>query len=449
MLDLFPEIFNLECHVVSSISKLPEVCKLAGVFMINNSQLTLPVFRCDKVTIMKTLVALLASALTVTAFAEPALPSKEVSFLNEVSTAQQRGLTWLLTQQEVDGSWRHHPAITALAVTALYRAGRPLTAAEQTAGGKALQFVISNVRTNGAIYAGDDKDKYPNYSTAICAMALLASGQPEYTDIIRNGRKFLLNSQSDERTGTATNDASYGGIGYGKRERPDMSNMQWALEALRLTEALDKPAAEDGSFKPRPTSKLHWEKAVQFLQRCQNLPEKNNEAWVKVGLSEDRGGFIYMPGDPAKGLPALSFANEGQPVDEKTPLRSYASMTYAGLKSYLYAELKKDDPRVVAALKWLQKNYSLEENPGLGKQGLFYYYHTATKALTAYGSDTFTDAAGKTHDWRYELMNKLVSLQKSDGFWINDNNRWWENDPVLVTSYSLLALEILQARHYP
>ncbi len=69
--------------------------------------------------------------------------------------------------------------------------------------------------------------------------------------------------------------------------------------------------------------------------------------------------------------------------------------------------------------------------------------------MTVFGGDTFTDAAGKIHDWRYELLNKLVSLQKADGFWINDNNRWWENDPVLVTSYSLLALEILQARHYP
>ena len=398
---------------------------------------------------MKIIAVLLVAGFAMTVFAGPALPSREVSFRNEVNTAPERGLAWLVKQQEADGSWRHHPAITALAVTALYRAGRPLTAEEQTVAGKALQFVLSNVRTNGAIFAGDDKDKYPNYSTAICAMALLASGKPEYTDIIRGGRRFLLNSQFDEQTGYATNDASYGGIGYGKRERPDMSNMQWSLEALRLTEALDKPAAEDGSFKPRPASKLHWDKAVQFLQRCQNLPEKNDQMWVKSALPEDHGGFIYMPGDPAKGLPALSFANDGQPVDEKTPLRSYASMTYAGLKSYLYAELQKDDPRVMAALHWLQKNYSMEENPGLGKQGLFYYYHTAAKALTVFGSDTITDATGKSHDWRYELMNKLVSLQKSDGFWINDNNRWWENDPVLVTSYSLLALEILQARQYP
>jgi squalene-hopene/tetraprenyl-beta-curcumene cyclase len=124
-------------------------------------------------------------------------------------------------------------------------------------------------------------------------------------------------------------------------------------------------------------------------------------------------------------------------------------MTYAGLKSFLYAELKKDDPRVRAAVDWLRRNYTLEENPGLGQQGLYYYYHTVAKALTAYGEDTFTDAAGKSHDWRYELLNKLVAQQDVAGFWKNPVGRWMENDPVLVTSYSLLAIQILQARQYP
>jgi squalene-hopene/tetraprenyl-beta-curcumene cyclase len=124
-------------------------------------------------------------------------------------------------------------------------------------------------------------------------------------------------------------------------------------------------------------------------------------------------------------------------------------MSYAGLKSYIYANLKKDDPRVVAAVNWLKRNYTLNENPSLGGQGLFNYYHTFAKALTAYGDDTFTDAEGKVHDWRHEFMGKLVSLQKQEGFWVNENGRWWENDPVLVTSYSLLALEIVQQRRYP
>jgi squalene-hopene/tetraprenyl-beta-curcumene cyclase len=182
---------------------------------------------------------------------------------------------------------------------------------------------------------------------------------------------------------------------------------------------------------------LHWEKAVKFVQRCQNLPASNDQPWAKNATDRDKGGFVYMPG--------FSFAEDEPQKNESDPIRSYASMSYAGLKSYIYADLKKDDPRVVAAVKWLQRNYTLEENPGVGQQGLYYYFHTVAKALTAYGEDIFVDAAGKRHDWRAELMTKLLSLQRlPDGCWFNDNNRWMEGDPILVTSYSLLALETLK-----
>ena len=43
-------------------------------------------------------------------------------------------------------------------------------------------------------------------------------------------------------------------------------------------------------------------------------------------------------------------------------------MTYAGLKSMIYAGVKHDDPRVKAAYEWIQKHYTLDENPGMGAQ---------------------------------------------------------------------------------
>jgi squalene-hopene/tetraprenyl-beta-curcumene cyclase len=52
-------------------------------------------------------------------------------------------------------------------------------------------------------------------------------------------------------------------------------------------------------------------------------------------------------------------------------------------------------------------------------------------------------ADGKKVDWRHELRAKILSLQKPDGSWANDTPRWMETDPVLVTSYCLLALESL------
>jgi len=365
------------------------------------------------------------------------LPSKERSILNEVERTQKRGLDWLLKQQKPDGSWDNHPAISALAATAFLRSGQKLNDDQQQAVDRAMKFILSNVKTNGAIYRGDETDKYPNYSTAISIMALSATRNPQYLETIRHARDFLLNSQFDESGDIVVTNASYGGIGYGERQRPDLSNTAWTLEALRVAENYMKQLDQ-----PAPTGwDLHWQKAIVFLQRCQNLPSHNDQPWAKNTTDQDLGGFIYMPG--------VSLANHGQPTDEKTPLRSYGSMGYAGLKSYIYADLKKDDPRVVAAVNWLKHNYTLDENPNMGSAGLYYYLQTFAKALTAYGDDTLTDASGKAHDWRYDLMNKLVSLQQNAGFWVNDNGRWWENNPVLVTSYSLLALDIAQAHHYP
>jgi squalene-hopene/tetraprenyl-beta-curcumene cyclase len=134
-------------------------------------------------------------------------------------------------------------------------------------------------------------------------------------------------------------------------------------------------------------------------------------------------------------------AGERQNENGSTALRSYGSMSYAGLLSFIYAEMDSQDPRVLAVKEWLTKHYTIKENPGMGPQGLFYYYHTMAKALTLSGITTIKDENGDPKDWRKELCFHLLNLQSKDGSWVNDNGRWWEKDPVLVTSYALLTLE--------
>ena len=119
---------------------------------------------------------------------------------------------------------------------------------------------------------------------------------------------------------------------------------------------------------------------------------------------------------------------------------SYGSMTYAGLKSMVYAGLKKDDPRVAAATQWIRKNYTLKENPGMGQQGLFYYFQTMARTLQVLEVKNFEDAAGKSHDWRAELTARLKELQQPNGSWTNPADRWYEGDPNLVTAYCLIAI---------
>ena len=122
-------------------------------------------------------------------------------------------------------------------------------------------------------------------------------------------------------------------------------------------------------------------------------------------------------------------------------------MTYAGLKSFIYAGVSKDDPRVKAAKQWIASNWTVSENPGMSanpaansQSGLYYYLHTLGRALNAYDEPTITDAKGLSHDWRMELADELATLQKPDGSWVGDK-RWMENNPVLVTCYCVLSLE--------
>ena len=86
-------------------------------------------------------------------------------------------------------------------------------------------------------------------------------------------------------------------------------------------------------------------------------------------------------------------------------------------------------------------SYINNKNPKLGEHCLHYYYHTMARALAVYGDDIVTDEKNVDHNWREEFFSKLVSLQNSDGCWINRVGRWWENSKDHVTSYSILALE--------
>jgi squalene-hopene/tetraprenyl-beta-curcumene cyclase len=260
-------------------------------------------------------------------------------------------------------------------------------------------------------------------------LALVSAKNPDYEPAIRNARNWLLGQQIDLGEKGKIDSPFDGGVGYGsKGDHSDMNNTLTALEALYYSKELETDKDLAGA------KELNWKAAIHFLQSCQNLPSHNKEPWVS-GDSKDRGGFVYEPGESKAGSETNAAG--------KVALRSYGSISYAGLLSYIYADLKRDDPRVVAVMDWLAKNFSLEENPGMGEQGYYYYLHLMTKGLSASGMDQLELANGKKIDWRKEVAMKLINLQKADGSWANTNGRWWEKDPALVTSYAVISLEII------
>ena len=112
-----------------------------------------------------------------------------------------------------------------------------------------------------------------------------------------------------------------------------------------------------------PATSDAWKKAIVFLQRTQNNSETNDQKWAA-----NDGGFVYYPG----------FTYH---VDGGT--KSYGSVSYIGLLSYTWANVKKDDDRVKAVVKWIRSNYTVDENPGTGQKTVYYYYMVFARALQA------------------------------------------------------------------
>ena len=256
--------------------------------------------------------------------------------------ASTGGVKFLLEKgQAEDGSFskQYGPAVTALCTHALLEHRVPLTNAKVKKG---LEFLEGHIRKDGGIYAKESVLR--NYETSVALMCFKrANDDGRYDQTIEKAVGFLQGIQWDAGEGHAIESSFYGGQGYGKHKRPDASNTSFFQDAMKAA-GVDAESSHSGA-------------AAVFMARCQNLPGKHNTAqWAQKVSKEDWGGFIYTG------------VGEGESKAGETPeggLRSYASMTYAGLKSMLYAGVKKDDIRVKAAMDWIGRHYDLTTNPGI------------------------------------------------------------------------------------
>lgn len=325
-----------------------------------------------------------------------------------------RAINYLRTTgQADDGSYSSHSGtgVTSLVTTAVLHNGRNV---DDPLVQRSVQWLELFVQEDGGIY--QPGSLYRNYETCLAILCFQeANRDGRYNDLIHAAQRFVKDIQWGPRNGTDRADPADGGAGYGKHGRPDLSNTSFLVEALIA-------AGNDPQAKA-------IQRALKFISRCQNLETEYNTTRFAAKIND--GSFYYTPA--AGGKSQLGETPDGG-------LRGYGSMTYAGLKSMIYAGVGPDDPRVKAALDWIRTQYDLKMNPGLGNQGLYYYYHTFAKALDAMGGDVFVDEAGVEHHWRDELAQELSRRQHDNGTWVNQHPRWLEGDVNLVTGYALLTL---------
>ncbi|MCI0704161.1 MAG: terpene cyclase/mutase family protein [Planctomycetia bacterium] len=337
---------------------------------------------------------------------------------DDVKTLVEKALGFFKTAQKDGGNFfdspQAEPGLTALVAAALVRNGVP---ADNPVVAKAIKYLESKRKDDGGVY----EKGMSNYMTCLAIMAFKEMNTGgKYDKTIEAASKYVKSLQFAD--GLTEKDPNFGGAGYdkpGPKGRPDMSNTHFMVEALLAA----------GVSKDDPAIK----RALKYISRSQNLKsEFNDQPFAEKTSDDDKGGFVY------------NFAAQNDPKSDKRTanggLRSEGGMTYAGLKSFLYAGVDKKDDRVQAAIAWIKRHYTVTENPGMKEAGLYYYYHTFAKAMDALGEDIFEDAKKVKHDWRQELFDELKKRQKADGSWVNSNPAFLEKAPELATAFAVLAL---------
>ncbi|HXG60955.1 MAG TPA: prenyltransferase/squalene oxidase repeat-containing protein [Planctomycetota bacterium] len=363
---------------------------------------------------------------------------------------------WLVSQQDPHGAWHMgppgksmpSPAYTGLILHGLANAPQALRAKYRPAVDRATEFLLSKRNADGSFGEGPTGSFMKTYTTAVCMMALASVERTDrVADALRGAQAYLRQNQLKEGI-------HRGGLGYGD-ESPVVVGGQVTTKKSIANLSITGFAAEGMIMAERaglPRDEEFWKLVVEFVRKCQNNTEVNNDpefvaALKKAGLSVgDDGGLYYAP--VADG----SIQKAGtRKIADREVIQSYGSMTYDGIKTYLYAGLRKDSPEVKAAIDWVRKNYSIESHPGFAfdatqrhhLRGLYYYYLVMARALDAYGERPFETFDGRKRDWPVELAEQLLKTVRESKMWKNDNPGWYEGDPVLTTSYVLSTLDIL------
>ena len=389
------------------------------------------------------LVVLATVAFGSTASSEPAQDGDLAKKLKETYAAAAEKLVAL---QDSAGAWKMgpegkqtpSPSSTGLIVASLASAPEPIRSQFKAATAKGLAYILSRVNEDGSIGEGPTGAFLKTYTTAICLVALSSVERTDkIADVIRGCQAYLKNNQLKEGM-------HQGGLGYGdapkdkEKMRGDLSVTGFAAEGLKVS-----GLPQDDEF---------WKLVVKFVRKCQNNSEVNNDpefvdALKKAGMTVGNdGGLYYAPVASDKASPAGV-----KKVADKDVIISYGAMTYDGIKTYIYAGLKKDSPEVKAAMDWVRKNWSLDMHPGFAYEevkrnhlrGLYYYYLLMARGLDVYGENPIETFDGKKHDWPKELAEQFVKVVRDSKMWHNDNPAWYESDPVVTTSYVLMTCDVL------
>jgi hypothetical protein len=366
----------------------------------------------------------------------------------QIDNALARGGNYLVQQQNDDGYWRSNvygllkdgPSLTALALWAL-----PSRDDHRGARNRGFETMRRLLRQENGQWRVVEKLEYPVYTASLMILAdrlNFQKGGPAWLAVLRE-------HQFDARNGWTKDDPFFGGWGYTKAppvkpkdgssvsplDEPNLSATAFAVEAIHAV-IWEKGAYSGMTIQPE--SQI----AADFVERCQN--------WKLRAPADDAafndGGFHFMLGDSVRNKPGVA----GVDSTGATRFRSYGSATADGAWTLLMAKRHlQHNQREVAAQNWLIEHFDGMKHPGNYaddrrslQPALDYYY--ARALLRAGHHFTTTNASEdlilRDHRWVERIAKELLERQQPDGSWRNPAVDVREDDPLIATSFALVAL---------
>jgi hypothetical protein len=298
---------------------------------------------------------------------------------------------------------------------------------------------------DGRINAGPQGLMFPVFTSAEASrVVVLDSRTPERLRGQKAWLACLRERQLAENLGWTPDDPEYGGWGFSlelprkpaKGEPKRMmveSNMPSALFAIAALRSAKVPMTD-------PV----YAKALSFVKRCQNFAD--DARWRDPQY--DDGGFFFIPNDPVQNKGGVA----GVDLFGRQRFCSYGSMTADGLRALVRCGLPSDHPRVAAARKWLESNFSVEHNPGrfvedreVLRDATFYYYcWSVAHAFMALDLREIETSRGKMK-WAEALAEELIRRQRPEGSWHNRFTDAKEDDALVSTPWATAALALCRA----
>jgi hypothetical protein len=380
-----------------------------------------------------------------------AAPRRSESTTTEQALA--RAVEFLWSKQADDGAWRSErygvmrsgESLTPFVLSGLMRSIGSLSSDEAGRVRLAARFILDHLDDEGAIGRSDpDVFEYPVYSTAFAVESLLRvasyekawGGGPaeDFRQAARRMQRFLATAQYREVNGFQETDVAYGGWGF---NAPVQSGVVGHMDLAHTRKALASLATWN---EPSQLQQLR-NRAEQFLLLMQKHPDAAVPQPHPIEIPDGKqrstfdGGFYFSP---------IALSANKAPYDEETcSWPSYATATCDGILSLLAAGVGEDDPRLAAAVNWLQEHDNVDYPEGVPTDhpepwgDAVRFYHYAVRA-EVYRRLEFPIAD------QTRLAAAVVARQQPDGSFVNTMSPLMkEDDPVLCTTLAVMALQQL------